>query len=510
MKKNMKVLALCLALLLLTALAFACAPSTPPQTGGETSPGGTNATTPQPEGSGKVAELYIYNSKGENATQFEAMCKAYTQETGVPVKAFSIGSGQDHMETLRAEMGTSNPPAIFSIQGLKELQEWQEGGFVVDLASAADANFKALHDSVAPGLRLTTDGTNSFGIPYNVEGYGYIVDKQMVSDLAGADKADALIEDLKKCSYDEWEKFVLALDALIKSGTKGSVTLAGNTYDLAKTGLAEKLTGVFAVMGSQRWTYGDHFVNVALNAAFPNPAAAFDADAAKIDSLTNIFKAYAKALDFKTSHMADIKRGPEFVQESNTGYDQTVARFADSKAVFLKQGNWAFGNIKDANAEMADRLDFIPVKMPITQGDIQTPDLTVEKFNASIPVFVPNYYAINAKVSPEVQKEAMNFLVWLNTSETGKKFITEDFAFIPYNADPAQVKLNNSLGNAILRYIAAGNTLAAPYHGAPASWSGDVLGKYLLENYMNKAEWQGEASYEDIAKYAIAQWKDLK
>ena len=63
-------------------------------------------------------DIYIYNSKGENAEQFKAMCEAYTEETGVKIKQFSIGSGQDHMETLRAEMASKNPPTIFSIQGI--------------------------------------------------------------------------------------------------------------------------------------------------------------------------------------------------------------------------------------------------------------------------------------------------------------------------------------------------------------------------------------------------------
>ena len=45
------------------------------------------------------------------------MCEAYTEETGVKVKQFSIGSGQDHMETLRAEMASKNPPTIFLHSG---------------------------------------------------------------------------------------------------------------------------------------------------------------------------------------------------------------------------------------------------------------------------------------------------------------------------------------------------------------------------------------------------------
>ena len=168
----------------------------------------------------KGYDLYIYNSKGENAAQFAEMAKAYEAETGVRVRTFSIGSGQDHMETLRAEMNSRNKPSIFSIQGVKELIEWYQGGFVVDFNSITDASFKALANNISPSLRLTNDGKTSFGVPYNVEGYGYIVDRQMIADLFGGASVDAFIADAKAATYAEWEALVKALDAYIKRTAK--------------------------------------------------------------------------------------------------------------------------------------------------------------------------------------------------------------------------------------------------------------------------------------------------
>ena len=127
-------------------------------------------------------DIYIYNSKGENAEQFKAMCEAYTEETGVKIKQFSIGSGQDHMETLRAEMASKNPPTVFSIQGIKELPEWQESGRALDLSQATDPDFKKLAEAIPENLYLSTDGTTNYGVPYNLEGYGYLVDKQMITE----------------------------------------------------------------------------------------------------------------------------------------------------------------------------------------------------------------------------------------------------------------------------------------------------------------------------------------
>ena len=145
----------------------------------------------------KGYDIYVYNSKGENAAQFAAMCAAYEAETGVRVKNFSIGSGQDHMETLRSEMNSRNKPSVFSIQGIKELAEWSQGGFALDLNTVTSGNFAKMASAIPQGLRLTSDGATSYGIPYNVEGYGYIVDRDMLAELFGSAKVDAVIADIK-------------------------------------------------------------------------------------------------------------------------------------------------------------------------------------------------------------------------------------------------------------------------------------------------------------------------
>ncbi|MDR0690049.1 MAG: extracellular solute-binding protein, partial [Spirochaetaceae bacterium] len=229
-------------------------------------------------------DLYIFNSKGENAQQFEAMCRAYEAEAGVKVKNFSIGSGQDHAEPLNAEMNSRNKPVIYSIQGVKELVEWNQGGFVEDLSTVTDPAFAALVAAIPPSLRLTTDGNTSFGIPYNVEGYGYIADVKLLGDIFGQANVTNLTADIKAASYDEWAALITALDNWIKNPAPARLTLNGNTYSFAasKSGLAVNLTGVFAVMGAEKWTYGDHFVNVALNAIFTSPNDANNATEEKL------------------------------------------------------------------------------------------------------------------------------------------------------------------------------------------------------------------------------------
>ncbi len=463
----------------------------------------------------KEYDIYMFNTKGESADALEAAAVAYEAETGVKVKTFSLGSGTDSSETLRAEMNSKAKPAIFSIMNIQELVEWEEGGFALDLKDATNAEFKAMHDAVAPGLRLTSDGSNSFGIPYNVEGYGYIADTEMLAALVGDDKVDAFIADLREASYEEFEAMVGAIDTYIHQGAAGSMTLNGTSYDLVaeKTGKAVELTGVFSVAGAEKWTYGDHLMNIAIDTAFANPAATDAATDEQVEGMRGAFEAYAQVIDLKSSHTAGtdgpLERGPEFINSTTNGYDPSVQKFADSKAVFLKQGNWAYTNIEKANPDIVDTLTFIPVKFPFEASDIQVDGLTVDHMNSSIPVFVPNYYAINAKVSKEEQEMAQEFLVWLNEKPEGQKFIIEDMAFIPYNADPATVTLGNSLGDSIIDYMKDGKTITNAYAGAPRGFTGDVVGLKIMESYLTKGAWTAE-DYAAIADYAIEQWKELR
>lgn len=455
--------------------------------------------------------LYIFNSKGENAKSFEDMAKAYEKETGVKVRVFSIGSGQDHSEPLRNEMNSKDMPTIYSIQGLKELVGWLEGGFAVDFNTVENKKFREFADKIAPGLRLTVDGSTSYGVPYNVEGYGYIVDYKMLEELFGSKD---VFEDIRLASYEEWENLVKAVDSWIKNPSAKVVRLNNKNYTLAnkKGELTKSLTGVFAVMGSQKWTYGDHFVNAALNALFSTAGNAQKADAAYLKKSEPLFETYARALDLKTSYLAGAngpeKRGNDFVSSAKYGYDQTVQIFSDNKALFFKQGNWAYGNINNVNPEKAARLAFLPVKMPYRDSDILNKEQSVEKLNTSIPIFVPNYYAINALASDDQKEKAYDFLVWLNTSETGLHFIKDEFNFVPFNADPKKTKVPNSLGNSIIEYLAKNAALSAPYHGAPASWSGDVLGLKVMEDYLTKENWS-ESDIKAIANYAVSSWIDL-
>lgn len=457
-------------------------------------------------------ELYIFNSKGEISDAMEDLVADYEKETGVSVRLFNTQAGEDHMKALRSLMNEKVKPDIYTVQSVAELEEWESYDYVMNFSESESmtSEFQELADNIPEGLRLTTEEGTNYGVPYNIEGYGYMVDTQMLADIFGEGNTEKLLEDLRLCDYSDWESCVKALGEFIDSGNTSTVTIHGNSYTMqSKTGLANKLTGVFAVAGSESWTYGDHMLNVAVCAGLQNVSQAQNATKEQVENLRQAFVAYAKALDLKTTYAAGeeghLTRSADMISASKNSYDMAISKFANSKAIFFKNGNWTASSIEAIDPEVAARLTLIPVKLPIADSDIKVEGLTAEKMNQTIPVFASMYYAINNRNDDAHKEAAEDFLVWLNTSETGMKYQTEVFQFIPYNADPETTTVSNALGNSIIQYVNWGGTLSNPYNGAPSNWGGNTVGTYILKKYLSKEIWS-QADYEAIADYAVDKW----
>lgn len=453
-------------------------------------------------------DLYIYNGKPQIADQLETLCALYQEETGVRIKTLTL----DEPDALRTEMNSSNPPSILTTYP-DTMIEWQEGGFLLDFQDAQTEAFRALAETVPQDMRLSTNGTNSYGIPYSVEGYGLVVDTRMLEALFGTDGTQ-VAADLQYASYDEFEALVNAVSAYVDEPTATTVQLNGQSYQFQgqKTGLAQNLLGVFAVAGSETWTYGDHLVNAAICSVFNNAVDANLISRDDTDRLLLPMERYAQLLDLMTSHAVSkdgpIARGGDFVSSTINGYDQSVQNFAAGRALFLQQGNWAYNDLVSANADLADSMTFVPLKFPYQSGDITAQGKTVEQLNSSIPVFAPCYYSINTQVSLEEQKNAEDFLVWLNTSDIGRDYIENQFGFIPYDAAQGD-SASNCLNASIMQYKNSGSFLSNPYTGAPPTWAGKVVGNMMLEQYLcHNGNWT-EQDYTNIAQQAVKGWKNL-
>lgn len=454
--------------------------------------------------------LHIFNTKGEIAEQFDQMCKDFTEDTGIKVETMTVGSGEDAGEPLRAQINSNDPPAIFNTD-YRGLPEWQESGVAMDLNTVENEDLKKIVDAIPENMRLTTDGKASYGIPYGVEGFGFIVDSQMLNDLF--EKGEEVLTELRTCSYEDFTKFCDAVTTYIEKPSAAKVSLNGKdfTFQAQKTGAAKNLNGIFAVAGAENWTYGNHLlcVPLATMAATLQETTALTDD--QIKKGAPAFEGFLQGLDYMTQHAAGLKgsveRGQELVNKANFGYDQSVQMLVDGNALFLQQGNWASANIAKANAEVSKRISFIPLKMPITDGMIQS-GTTAEKINSSIPFSTGSYWLINAKASPAAQSAAQTFLAWMMEKEHVQKYIVDSFVAIPYNADET-IKIEDSLAKSIQSYIQSGNAYYNCVEATPSVWASENVAKQLMEQYLTKKDWTPD-DYKAFSDFAVNKWIELK
>ncbi|WP_025689354.1 ABC transporter substrate-binding protein [Paenibacillus zanthoxyli] len=218
-------------------------------------------------------------------------------------------------------------------------------------------------------IPTTVDG-KLYGLPVNVEGYGLIYNKDLFAK-AGITEEPKTLPQLK--------------DAVAKLKAAGITPFEAT---------------------NEWWSLGIHLVNVAM-ANQPDPAAYIeDLKAGKQTIKGNeVFKQWLDLVDVIFNNAQDNK--------VTTDYATQVADFASGKAAMMLQGNWTQGDIDKIDPAL--KLGLLPLPISDKEGHIY--------------VGVPNNWIVNSKSAhPE---EAKAFLNWMVTSETGKKYLTKDFKFIP-------------------------------------------------------------------------------
>jgi len=450
---------------------------------------------------GKSYDIYIYSNKSETSSTLPVLINEwaadYEVRTGKAIKVKVVSGADEGAQLLSADLNSKNQPAVFTTR-FSDLQGHINAGHVMNLESTSGDFKTLLVDNINDAHKLSIDGVAQYGIPENVEGYGFIVNKQVLADVLGMTDVDAAFDLLKDASYAEFAAFVAAVTQAI-SGTDATVSIGGASRAINAASIPTAMNGVFAVMGSEKWTYGNHVFNVIYNLEQDTMANATVQTTVKFAGA----EAYYDLLTLKVSNLASISgngitTGPAFVADYN--YDAGTSLLGSGKALFLKQGNWAYGGIASvegiAASYLAD-LAFLPIKIDLDKVDYSKARFANAEaasfMNQSIPVFVPNYYAINPKVTDKEIELAKDFLVYLNTSNNGVDTQVNKFSFIPYFGTTSLTGMNytieNSLGTSILEYMDSGDVYGAPFDGTPSNWMYEDMATYILERFMGVAQW---------------------
>ncbi|SFA81765.1 MULTISPECIES: ABC transporter substrate-binding protein [unclassified Bacillus (in: firmicutes)] len=387
----------------------------------------------------EVVTLNLFQFKVEIAEQLQAMIKEFEAEhPNIKVKLETVGGGADYGAALKAKFASGEKPDIFNNGGFKELELWKE--------HLADLSQEPWAEHVLPIGKVPMTDTDGklYGMPVNLEGYGFIYNKDLFKE-AGITEPPATITELK---------------------------------DAAKKLKAKGITPFSAGYG-EWWVIGQHLLNIGF-AQQEDPIKYIEGlyDGSQKITGNEQFKNFKEVLDTEIKYAND--------NPLTTDYNTQVTLFASGKTAMLQQGNWTENMIKEINPNI--NMAFLPI--PITDD---------EKADR-LPVGVPNNWVVN-KNSEHIE-EAKEFLNWMVSSETGKRFITEEFAFIPAfdNIEPTGL---GPLGQSILEYSKAEKTIPWTWFRWP-----DGANKEFAATIQEYAA--GKIDYDTVLKRFQKTWENLK
>lgn len=251
--------------------------------------GGGGDETTEGETEGGADSITIFQTKVEISDQLEAAAQAYTEETGVDVEVIGT-TGDDYAQQLQIRLNNQTGPSIFSVQNAEVAERLQS--YLYDLN---DVEFM---DNVAPDMELRLDD-RVVGIPYGVEGFGIVYNKEMVDP-----------EDIQ-----DYESFVNTLEEFNAEGING-----------------------FALSSEAYFLIG-HISNY--------PFSLQEDHVEFMEQLTNEEVSLSDTEEFQ-----EFAQFMEAIRDNtpsplSTSYDTQVGDFAAGQTAMIHQGNWAWGMLQD-------------------------------------------------------------------------------------------------------------------------------------------------------------------
>ena len=324
-------------------------------------------------------KVYYLNFKPESSDEWQKLAKDYTKETGVEVKVRTAASGT-YEQTLKSEIAKTEAPTLFQVNGPVGYQNWKK--YTADMSNT-DVYKELTNQDVA-----LKDGDKVVGVPYVMETYGLIYNKDILNKYFALDGA-------KATSMDEIDNFdtlkAVADDMQARKdelGIKGAFTSAGfDTSSIKRFG--DQLAHI-----SVYYEYRDQGVT-------QMPATISDK---YVSNFKNIFDLYINDATIPKTQLASATM------------DDANSEFALGEAVFLQNGSWGYSQIRDQ--EVADEdMGVLPIYMGV-KGE-ENAGLTVSFL----------YFAMNKNASEKDQKATKQFLDYILNDDEARDIITNEAGF---------------------------------------------------------------------------------
>lgn len=396
--------------------------------------------------------VYYLNFKPEADAQWQELAKLYTDKTGVKVNVVTAAANQ-YETTLKSEMGKSEAPTLFQVNGPVGLASWKD--YCYDLKDSDIAKQVTSDDF------LLKDGDAVDGIGYAIESYGIIYNKNLLKKAGYTQDDIKRFDDLKKVAEDI---------------TKRSKDLGFSAFTSA------------GMDGSSDWRFKTHLANLPIYYEYQKDGIE-NTDAIKgtyLDNYRNIWNLYINNSTTSSKQLS-----------TKTG-DDAVAEFVTEKAVFYQNGTWAYSDIADLGD---DNLGMLPIYIGADGEE-----------NQGLCTGTENYWCVNKKASKEDIQATLDFMNWCVTDDTAVKCMCGAAGAMPSGQDgmgfviPFKKNLtsDNPLVNIANDYVKQGKK--------PVTWNFTTMPSEKWKNDLGSAlttyaSKQTDANWDLVKKAFVDGWK---
>ncbi|NMO98093.1 ABC transporter substrate-binding protein [Paenibacillus lemnae] len=385
--------------------------------------------------------LKIFQFKVEIAEALNQMKAEYEKEhPGIKLDIQTVGGGSDYASALKAKFASGDEPDLFNVSGYRDLDTWFE--------KVEDLSDQPWVDDVVDVAKepMTKDG-KLYGQPMAIEGYGIIYNKNLFQQAGITELPTTLSE----------------LEAAARQLQEAGITPFVNGYQ-------------------ENWILANHLLNIGF-AHQEDP----DGFVKSLNEGKGTIKGNGVMDEWINLFDLTMKYGQK--NPLTTDYNTEITTFATGEAAMTQNGNWTQVQIDGINPEL--NIGLLP--MPINDNAEQ---------NDKLPVGVPNNWVVNKNSG--MKDEAKEFLNWLVTSETGKKYITEDFKFIPaFKSIEANSELLGDLGTDVMKYSQDGKALSWEFNKFPDGGMNEFGS--IMQGYV-----AGNVNKDQLFEALDQAWADLK
>ncbi len=410
---------------------FASNPDDPNQVD-EAEPIDTSVDTFQYDPSLEGTSITLLNSKAEIQNALVEMSAEFEKKSGVHVEVMPVTDGDSPYTKVVSLYNSGNPPTMSILDTTDVIALAEE--------KAADLSNEAWLKE-AEGYLTEVNG-KVYSFPLCIEGRGIIYNKQVIENTLG--------ETFDPASIRTLDDFVALLDRLVEAGMEHPVSLA-----------------------MEDWSLGAHH----LQYIYETYDGTSDGAAEVIQQIKDgqlDLTTYDRMSQFLDMFDVLMKYNVAASDPLGADYDEMAIDLVDGKTAFWFNGNWAWPNLEDADAEKDDAYGFLPYFMNNDPDDF---------VNCQIQASPSKQVMLDGVVATEKQlAAAKEFLNWIVYSEIGQQMLVKTCNIIPpFQNNPYEP--SDPLSRDIYNHVHDGAAFNASAIVPNDHWSvlGAAMQKYLAQ-----------------------------